>query len=198
MNNIEWLDNIEIGLAILNEDGKFVKINPFLSELVGHTSEELENRHFQIITHPDDIEYNKKEFEKLVLKKSNRYSIVKRLITKNGDIIWVRVVTTPIKDSFLKQVLPIENAKEQIKKTNDKIEVVESVTVDYFFKKYWWRVFQIACIGIATIGGWVINAGMKMYTDSARIDRIEKELLIKLEKEKHENEKPHDSKTRPN
>lgn len=199
MNNLpEWFDEIDIGLIILDENGIIIKANNSFVEMIGHTSDELHYKHFKTVTHPEDLEANESEFNKLTHRKIKKLCIVKRYITKTGDIIWARVIITPLcENQFLKQVLPIENTKEQLKKTDNKVEVVESVNFDVFFKKYWWRVFQIIFLGIATLGGWLVNAGMKMHADSSRIDRIEKEILYKTE-EKNGKQQEHDSKTRNN
>lgn len=199
MNELpECFDDIEIGLAVLDKNGHFLKLNTFFIDLIGHTTDDLYSKHFRVITHPDDLDSNQHEFDKLSAGKIKKFCIVKRYITKHGDIVWARVIITPMsKEYFLKQVLPIENTKEQLQKSDNKIEVIESVNFDVFFKKYWWRIFQVICIGLATLSGWLINAGMKMYADSVRIDRIEKEILYKIG-EKNGKQQEHDSETRNN
>jgi len=190
----EWFENIEIGLAILDSHGRFIKINKSFSNLIGYTNDEIIEKYYKSITHPDDLEFNQKEFSKIVLGNEESISLVKRYITKTGNIIWARVILTRIsEEKILKQIIVISDVKEQLKKTNNKIEVVESVSIDLLLKKYWWRFFQIIFIAITTFCGWLLNAGLKMHADSARIDKIEQEILYKLEKD---GGKENDSKAR--
>jgi len=186
MNNLPlWFDDVEIGLAILDKTGHFVKINSYFATMINHTTDELIEKHFRVITHPDDLDSNQHEFDKVITDKVKRVSLVKRYITKTGNIIWAQVIVIPIgQELYLKQIIPIEDKKEQLKRVDNKIEIIESVNLDVLFKKYWWRFFQIIFIGLATIGGWVINAGVQMSADSDRIDKMEK----RMEEQKNDNQ----------
>ena len=47
-------DDAAIGMAMLGTDGKFLKVNRPLCDLVGYDAAELVGRRFAEITHPDD------------------------------------------------------------------------------------------------------------------------------------------------
>src|SRR4051812_5168585 len=45
-----------VGMAFVDLDGRFVRVNRALCEIVGYSCEELTAARFQSITHPSDVE----------------------------------------------------------------------------------------------------------------------------------------------
>ncbi len=50
------IDDAPIGMALVALDGRFVRVNRALCEIVGYSSDELTALTFQAITHPDDLD----------------------------------------------------------------------------------------------------------------------------------------------
>ena len=50
------IDEAPIGMALVALDGRFVRVNRALCEIVGYSSDELTGLTFQAITHPDDLD----------------------------------------------------------------------------------------------------------------------------------------------
>ena len=50
------IDEAPIGMALVALDGRFVRVNRALCEIVGYSSAELTELTFQAITHPDDLD----------------------------------------------------------------------------------------------------------------------------------------------
>ncbi len=66
-----------------------VNANQALCDLLGYTSDELKNKKWQEITHPDDIEQTQKEIDQLLSGKRDSARFSKRFIHKNGSVVWV-------------------------------------------------------------------------------------------------------------
>jgi len=187
LENDYLFNSIEIGLALIDQHGKFIRVNPYFCELTGYSQEELEHRTFQSVTHPDDVNEDLSEIEKLVSKRTNRYVLLKRFINRYGDAFWVRVIVEPIIvnekiENYLKQIIPLKNGvREQIRKAENKIEIVEQINIGNFISKNIWKVVQIVVICLATILGYLFTVGTKMFADANRLDRIEKILEEKVE-----------------
>jgi two-component system, NtrC family, sensor kinase len=64
-----------IGKAIVSPEGKWLDVNPSLCKLVGYTKEELLQRTFQDITHPDDLETDLAFVEKMLKKEIDAYQM---------------------------------------------------------------------------------------------------------------------------
>jgi diguanylate cyclase (GGDEF)-like protein/PAS domain S-box-containing protein len=76
-----------IGMAILSPDKSWVQFNDRMCEMLGYTREELATRNWADLTHPDDLEANMIQFERVVAGKSEGYSLDKRYIRQDGGIV---------------------------------------------------------------------------------------------------------------
>jgi PAS domain S-box-containing protein len=87
------------GLAYIDSDGYFLKVNPNFCELVGYTESELLHRRNQDISHPDDVYDDLEMKQKLYNGNLDYYIMNKRYITKNNNIIWIKIKVTKILDN---------------------------------------------------------------------------------------------------
>ncbi len=78
-----------VGIAHVGIDGKWLRVNKKICEIVGYTRDEFLSLTFQDITHPDDLDADL-EFVRLMLTGGiATYTMEKRYIRKNGDIVWI-------------------------------------------------------------------------------------------------------------
>jgi PAS domain S-box-containing protein len=76
-----------IGMALVELDGRFVRVNRVLCEIVGYSPDELTKRTFQDITHPEDLEADVAVARRLSRGEIPRYQFGKRYIRKDGSIV---------------------------------------------------------------------------------------------------------------
>lgn len=81
------IDEAPIGMALVALDGRFVRVNRALCELVGYSADELTKLTFHDITHPDDLEKDVALAAKLARGEIPRYQLEKRYIRKDGTIV---------------------------------------------------------------------------------------------------------------
>ncbi len=77
-----------IGMAIINQDGSFSKINQAFLILTGYDQNEIYNIKSSDIAHPDEVVRNEGIDKKIFDQKLLSYNEEKRLITKNGDLLY--------------------------------------------------------------------------------------------------------------
>ncbi|MGO9118406.1 MAG: PAS domain S-box protein [Desulfomonilaceae bacterium] len=87
-----------LGVAILDLDYRWVSVNAKLCEMVGYTEQELTKLTFVDITHPDDIEADIEQSNKLLFGQIPEHKMVKRYIKKNGETLWIGLTGTLIRD----------------------------------------------------------------------------------------------------
>jgi PAS domain S-box-containing protein len=71
--------------------GRFLRVNSKYCEITGRTEEDLLNRNFQSITHPDDLAENLRKLERLRKREVLNYKVEKRYVRPDGSIRWVEV-----------------------------------------------------------------------------------------------------------
>jgi diguanylate cyclase (GGDEF)-like protein/PAS domain S-box-containing protein len=85
------IDAAPIGIALVDLDGAFVRVNHALSRILGYSEVELLSRTFQAITHPDDLEADLALMAKLLSAEIDQYTLEKRYRHADGHDVWVRL-----------------------------------------------------------------------------------------------------------
>ncbi|MFN4149366.1 MAG: PAS domain S-box protein, partial [Candidatus Sericytochromatia bacterium] len=128
-------ENSAIGMALVSAEGFFIKVNKTFCLIVGYDEKEILNLTFQDITHPDDLEKDLDNVEKLLLNEINSFNIEKRYIHKDNSIIWINLSVSLVRDNngipihFVSQIEDITDKKrisEEIKQKEELLSVVMS------------------------------------------------------------------------
>ncbi len=86
-----------VGVAqIVSHTGEFVLINQRYCDIVGYTREEMTQRTFQQITHPDDLKEDLDNVQLLLAGAIREFSMDKRYFRKDGSIVWVNLTVSPM------------------------------------------------------------------------------------------------------
>jgi diguanylate cyclase (GGDEF)-like protein/PAS domain S-box-containing protein len=86
-----------VGVAEIEmSTGRFFTVNRRLCEMVGRTEEELLATTFQAITHPEDLHLHEEKTALLFAGKIGHYSLEKRYLRKDGEIVWVNLGVSPL------------------------------------------------------------------------------------------------------
>jgi len=90
-------DQASVGIARIDSfTGNFMEINKKYCELLEYSEAEIKDKTFQSVTHPEDLEEDLSNLEKLRQGEIREYSMEKRYITKLGDLIWVNLTVSPM------------------------------------------------------------------------------------------------------
>jgi PAS domain S-box-containing protein len=76
------------GIAITSPEKGWLEVSPGLCIMLGYSAEELSLMNWSEITHPDDLDADVAQFDRVLSGEINTYAIAKRFIRKNRDIIW--------------------------------------------------------------------------------------------------------------
>lgn len=91
-------DNAPIGVAVVGLDGRFVRVNRSLCEMLGYPEEELLSLTFTDITHPEDIDASMENVRRLVEGEVASYSVEKRYVGAGGEAVWVSLSVSLVRD----------------------------------------------------------------------------------------------------
>ncbi len=88
-----------IGVAHVSPEGRWLRVNRKVCEILGYTEEEILQLTFQEITHPDDLAADLAQTEKIRTGELPTFSMEKRYIRKDKSIVWVNLTVSAARDS---------------------------------------------------------------------------------------------------
>jgi PAS domain S-box-containing protein len=88
-----------VGIAHVSLEGRWLRVNQKLCDILGYTREELSRRTFQSITHPDNLEDNETLLGKFREGKIGSSSQEKRYLRGDGKWLWALVTISLVKES---------------------------------------------------------------------------------------------------
>ncbi len=91
-------ENAATGIARIDRHGHFLTVNDKVAEITGYSKEELLQKTFQEITHPDDLESDLQQAEAMYRGEISSYTMEKRYIRKDGSVIWIKLTVSAVFD----------------------------------------------------------------------------------------------------
>jgi len=88
-----------VGVAHVSPDGRWLRVNRKLCEILGYSEAELLQMTFQEITHPEDLPVDLIETEKVRRGELPTFSMEKRYIRKDKSTVWVNLTVSSARDS---------------------------------------------------------------------------------------------------
>lgn len=84
-------ENAPHAMALVAPDGSILNANGSLCRILGFTRRELRSLRLGDITHPDDVDTELEQRQRLAVCDIGRYELVQRYLRKDGTIVWVRL-----------------------------------------------------------------------------------------------------------
>jgi PAS domain S-box-containing protein len=81
-------ESAAVGMALLDLDGRWLRVNHAFLDFLGLTKEELLHETFLTITHPDDVSLSAERYRSLAAGKINSYNLEKRYTHRSGHAVW--------------------------------------------------------------------------------------------------------------
>jgi len=92
-------ENAAVGIAQTHPSGRFLRLNEKFCSIVGYTREELLQKTFQDITHPDDVAIGVSALAALLRGESLSIEYEKRYIRKDGSSVWAELFISLQRDA---------------------------------------------------------------------------------------------------
>ena len=107
-----------IGVALVSLDGRWLKVNRALCDLLGYSEAELLTRNFKDMTDPTDLKENLESVRRLTAGVIRFYQIEKRYVHASGHFVLVLLNVSLVRDSqgepsyFISQIQDITERKQ--------------------------------------------------------------------------------------
>jgi len=128
-------ENAGMGIDLLDRDGRLVKVNKALSNMLGYAEEELRRLTFLDVTHPEDREISKGNLKALMEGEVDSYRLEKRYVKKDGNVVWADLWTTTIRDengehagmvAVIDDITDRKRAEEALRRLNRELRAVSN------------------------------------------------------------------------
>lgn len=150
--------------------GRFLRVNPKFCELTGYSEQELLGKSFREITHAEDHEVSRQNFEKLMLGEVNEFRMEKRYERKDRRICWVDTTVTLIRDA---EGLPSRVIASSVDIT-DRKAAEEALAISNQ------RLGLIASVANAVVGDEPIEEQMRTVAETVRAAYGTKACIIRV------------------
>jgi PAS domain S-box-containing protein len=106
-----------VGMAHTAPDGRLLRVNRKLCDILGYTREEMLGMTVQERTHPDDFERDLDQARRLLAGEIETYSMEKRFFRKDDSIVWINLTVSLVRqasaepDYFIAVVEDIDERK---------------------------------------------------------------------------------------
>ena len=77
-----------IGMALVAPNGSWLRVNRSFCRMTGYSEAELLTMRFQDITHPEDLDLDLENVQKMLHGNAASYQMEKRYLHKAGGIVW--------------------------------------------------------------------------------------------------------------
>ncbi len=111
-------ESAPIGKALVAPDGRFLRVNRVLCEIVGYSEAELLAVTFQDITHADDLDLDLANVQKMLRHEIKSYQMEKRYLHRRGGVVWILLTVSMVNDEqgspafFVSQMQDITDRKK--------------------------------------------------------------------------------------
>jgi PAS domain S-box-containing protein len=92
-------EHASIGISEVAPDGRLLRVNEAICAITGYSREHLLSSWLFSHTHPEDAEADREGFQKQITGELEFYSVEKRLIRRDGRVIWMSVRSSPVRDA---------------------------------------------------------------------------------------------------
>lgn len=90
-------EQVAVGVALLEPlTGKVVRVNQKCADILKYSREEMETLGYQDLSVAEDYAHDTARMQQLVSGELHEYSTEKRLLTKDGEAVWVHLTISPM------------------------------------------------------------------------------------------------------
>ncbi|MFO0902493.1 MAG: PAS domain S-box protein [Pirellulales bacterium] len=120
-----------LGVALLGLDGRVMRTNRRLQELLGYDEHELIAIGVSGISHPEDLETDERLLTRLLAGQIPSYTIEKRYVCRSGAVIWGRLTVSVTRDEserpthiigIVEDVTKRRTAEDRLREARDTLE----------------------------------------------------------------------------
>ncbi|HZP77242.1 MAG TPA: PAS domain S-box protein [Pseudolabrys sp.] len=172
-------EHFGIGIVETDAEGRLLRVNPKLCEMVGCPPAELIGLCIFDLTHGDDVAPDREQYRRLVAGEIDDYTVEKRFTRSDGSYIWAAVTAKAVRDAdgrFLyavrvqQDIRPRKLAEQALARRMEELGALYALTADLQYAAASDVVYDLA-LGAIMSGLRCTRAAILMF-DSADVMRF--------------------------
>ncbi|MDP9438909.1 MAG: PAS domain S-box protein [Actinomycetota bacterium] len=88
-----------VGIAHVGLDGRWLRVNEKLCDIVRYPREELVEKTFHDVTHPEDLDADLAQVERMLRGEAEDFSMEKRYVRRDGSEVWVDLTVSLVREN---------------------------------------------------------------------------------------------------
>jgi PAS domain S-box-containing protein len=125
-----------VGVAHFSPEGKWLRVNKKLCDIIGYSEPELLNLRFHDITHSGDLAAEIARWEKVRNGTLDTYSMEKRYVRKDGSYVWVNRTVSGVRDasgklqhliSVVEDISARKSAESALRESEERLQLAQQV-----------------------------------------------------------------------
>ena len=143
-----------LGFAITTPEKGWLAVNDRLCRMLGYTRDELLETDWVRVTHPDDLAANMVAFSRMLAGEIDSYSLEKRYVRKNGEVIWASIASGCVRRgdgsvdylcTLLQDTTQRKKAELRVQHLNRMYAMLSDINGMMMREKDPQRIFEAAC-----------------------------------------------------
>jgi PAS domain S-box-containing protein len=131
-----------VGITHNAPDGSWLRVNQRFCDIVGYSREELLQKAFQDITHPEDLDADLEQKRRLLAGEIDTYSMEKRYIRKDGSVVWINLTVSLVRAlsgepsyfiAVIEDITERKQAEEALRRQADILEQTHDAILGWEF-----------------------------------------------------------------
>ncbi len=131
-----------IGIAITSVEKGWLRVNHYICDLLGYSEEELRSKTWAEMTHPEDLQADVDQFNRLLSGEIDAYEMDKRYVRKDGEIIVAHLSVSCFRNadrsirfiiSSLLDITETTKALEKLRTSEATLRALMNATADALF-----------------------------------------------------------------
>lgn len=119
-------DEAPIGMSLMGTDGRLLRVNRALADLLGRRSEELVGVDVIDLTHPDDRASTEVQNRDLFSGAVESVRMEKRFLRRDGDVVWTSIRAACVNDAEGRPLYAIKQVEDITARRRIELEVRDS------------------------------------------------------------------------
>ncbi len=155
-------DDSAVGMALIDPDARFLRVNDALCRLLGFEKSEIEGHSVLNYTYPDDIRPSILAHKSVIDGEKASLRIEKRYIRKDGQVIICDVSSSPVYDAkgcliytvaHIQDITQRKQVEEKLEHSNQMInEILNSIQDDFYVLDRDWNFVYASKLFTSRIG----------------------------------------------